>query len=273
MANTRLIKRRIKSAQNISQITKAMEMVAASKMKKAQDAAVLGKPYAEKIAFVTRELADKIDKKLHPLLSSGNSYGKTLIILISTNKGLCGGLNTNLFRMVYNWVGHSKEVDFITLGTKGQNFVLRTGNNLVADFSQNYPFVQNIPALTKLFVDAFTKGIYKEVYLAFNSFINALKQVPSKKLILPIVNLSKSDNKEKNYYFSEFLIEPSINEVIDSLLPHYLENQVRAAIYEAEASDAAKDLTDELTLIYNKARQEKITNEIADIVTARTAVE
>lgn len=284
MANIRLIKRRIKSAANIAQITRAMEMVAASKMKKAQDTAVSGKPYAEAIYTAVKELATHIEKKHHPLLSKGNPNGKILAVVVSTNKGLCGGLNTNLFRYIITFWGKD-DVDFITIGKKSESFIVRTGRNLIADFSVQMPFTESVGALTKLLVDGFIKGSYREVYLFYNNFMSALKQIPTKKLILPITELGETQ-KTETAKFAEFVIEPDIATVLDSLLPFYLGNQVRAAILEAEASEhsarmiamknateAALDFVDELTLVYNKARQEKITYEIADIVTARIAVE
>lgn len=284
MANIRLIKRRIKSAQNISQITKAMEMVAASKMKKAQDQALLSKPYTQKILEAVKDLGGRVDKSKHPLLSSGNPNGKILIVLLSTNKGLCGGLNTNLFRMVLSHYHNEKSLDFISVGKKSENFVIRYGKNLIADFSQKVPFKENVPALTDLVINEYIKGYYKQVYLVYNSFINALKQTPTIKIILPIsdIDISEKTTDEKKY--NEFLIEPSVGEVLNSLLPHFIENQIRSAIAEAEASEhsarmiamknateAALDFVEELTLVYNKARQEKITYEIADMVTARMA--
>lgn len=284
MANIRLIRRRIKSADNISQITRAMEMVAASKMKKAQEQALLGKPYAEKIYRAVQELGVHIDKKNHPLLSKGAPAGKLLVVVISTNKGLCGGLNTNLFRSILTWWSQ-REIDFITVGKKGENFIARQKKNLVADFSQKTPFVDNVAALTSLLIESFLTAKYKEVYLAYNTFLTALKQIPTKKMILPITEFEQVAATPETK-FSEFVIEPSAGDVLASLLPHYLENQIRTAIYEAEASehsarmiamknatDAASDFTAELTLLYNKARQEKITYEIADLVTARLAVE
>lgn len=284
MANIRIIKRRIKSAQNIAQITRAMEMVAASKMKKAQDQALLGKPYAEKIYQAVRELGTHIEKKFHPLLSVGDPKGKTLIVLISTNKGLCGGLNTNLFRIVQREFT-DLDTDFISVGKKGESFIVRMGKNLIADFSQKVPFKENVPALTKILVDGFIEGTYNKIYLVYNTFLTALKQIPTKKMILPI-SAFEEVKSEADVKFSEFVIEPNISDILENLLPHYLENQVRTAIFEAEASehsarmiamknatDSALDFVDELTLIYNKARQEKITYEIADIVTARIAVE
>lgn len=262
-----------------------MEMVAASKMKKAQDQAVLGKPYAEKIYQAVRELGMHTDKKNHLLLSDGNPQGKLLIIIISTNKGLCGGLNTNLFRNVFNWWGVSKDIDFITVGKKGESFIARQNKNLIADFSEKTPFSQCVPPLTQILIDGFIKGTFSQVFLVYNTFFSALKQIPTKKLILPI-SLFDETNVGGETKFSEFVIEPSKSDVLENLLPHYLENQIRSAIFEAEASehsarmiamknatDAALDFMHELTLLYNKARQEKITYEIADLVTARLAVE
>lgn len=285
MANIRLIRRRIKSADNISQITRAMEMVAASKMKKAQDQANLGKPYAEKIYHAVRELGSHIEKKLHPLLSSGNPNGKLLVIVISTNKGLCGGLNTNLLRSINNWWTDKKDTDFISVGKKSESFLVRQGKSLMADFSQKVPFTESVPAITQIIVDGFISGNYREIYLVYNTFLTALKQIPTKKIILPITAFEQAETVPESK-FTEFIIEPSVNDILSNLLPHYLENQVRSAIYEAEASehsarmiamknatDAAQDFMQELTLLYNKARQEKITYEIADMVTARMAVE
>lgn len=285
MASIRLIRGRIKSAQNISQITKAMEMVAASKMKKAQERAILGKPYAEKIYQATRELARKTSKISHPLLSAGNPKGKRLVIVVSTNKGLCGGLNTNLFRTMMTWFEKNIPTEYISMGKKSTGFVVKSGRHLSADFSEKYPFDQNVPAVTALVVDGFINGTYNEVFIVYNSFVNALSQTPVKKLLLPIATLDEGI-KETKEVFSEVLMEPGIDEILDDLIPHYLENQLRTAAWEGEASehsarmiamknatDAAIDLMDDLTLLYNKARQEKITYEIADIVTARLAVE
>ncbi|MBM3282782.1 ATP synthase F1 subunit gamma [Candidatus Gottesmanbacteria bacterium] len=285
MASARLIKRRIRSAQNIAKITRAMEMVAASKMKKAQQLAVLGKPYAQRIYSATRELAARTDKNYHPLLSLGNPEGKLLIILISTNKGLCGGLNTNLFKLVYTLFDQQKNIDYISVGKKGQSYIVKTGKNLVADFSDRVPFTQCVSPLALFIIDGFIKGNYKEVNIVYTSFINPLRQEAVKKPILPLGIFEEKDNSTDDKIY-EFLLEPSIDDILSNLLPHYIENQIRAAILEAEASehsarmiamrnatDAALDLMQELTLIFNKARQEKITYEIADMVTARMAVE
>jgi F-type H+-transporting ATPase subunit gamma len=286
MANERLIKGRIKSAKNIAQITKAMQMVAASKMKRAQALALSGRPYAEKIAEVVATLVKKIDKGKHPLLKK-NVTGKRLIVLISTNKGLCGGLNTNLFRSLSRSFTHTEldESGFVTLGKKGELFLVRMKLSLLADFSGS-SVTESIPALTTFIVDGFLKGEYKEVYIVYNNFISALKQEPVLKKILPIAEFKTEELTPEKGEELDFLIEPSIDALLDQLLFHYLENQIRDALLEAEASeqsarmiamknatDNANDLVGLLTLEYNKARQEKITYEIADIVTARLAVE
>lgn len=290
MGSERLIKRRIKSAKNIAQITRAMQMVAAAKMKKAQSLALSGRPYAEKIAEMVSTFVSRIDKSKHPLLKDNNT-GKTLIILISTNKGLCGGLNANLFRIFLKWFERSDLENslFVTLGKKGEVFMVRNHFKLLADFSSQIPFSQHISSLTKFITDGFVKGEFKNVYLVFNNFISAITQEPTKKKILPISEYEIISKKEEiNAYEQhlDFLVEPSIDAILDSLLFHYIENQIRDAVLEAEASehsarmfamknasDNAGELIDILTLEYNKARQEKITYEIADIVTARLAVE
>ncbi|MBI2405129.1 ATP synthase F1 subunit gamma [Candidatus Gottesmanbacteria bacterium] len=285
MANIRLIKRRITSAKNIAQITRAMELVAASKMKKAQAQAITGKLYAQKIYDMVMLLAAKVDAHAHPLLSKPKTVtGKRLVILISTNKGLCGGLNTNLFRFTLREYGSRSSHDFVALGKKGALFLVRTGNAITADFSREIPFTNVVPAVTELAASEFIKGSYEGVDLVYNEFVSAFKQVPRKKIILPLTIETGMLQKEKE--IGEFLIEPSVSEVFDALLPHYVENQIRDAILQAEASEhsarmiAMRNATDnalsfmqELTLVYNKARQEKITYEISDMVTARLAVE
>lgn len=296
MAQERLIRRRIKSVKNIAQITKAMQMVAASKMKKAQLAALSGRPYTEKIAEMARRFTAQIEKTSHPLLAK-NENGTRLIVLLSTNKGLCGSLNTNLFRSLFHWFSQ-EELDhssvFVSLGKKGETFLARSQKKLIADFSTTTEVSQKIAALTTLITQGYIKEEYKEVYLVYNNFLSALTQQPTKKCILPISGLTRrealrssgQDQKNAKEEKLSFVVEPSIDSILDTLLFHYLENQIRDAVLEAEASehsarmfamksasDNAKELITLLTLEYNKARQEKITSEIADIVTARLAVE
>jgi F-type H+-transporting ATPase subunit gamma len=283
MANIRVIKNRIKSAKNIAQITKAMELVSASKMRKAQAAAIAGKLYTQKIRDMVFTLASRTDISNHPLLSAPlTEIKKHLVILISTNKGLCGGLNITLFRSMMKEYPSFDTCEFVSLGKKGTNFITLMHAALKADFSDKTPFVDSVPALTQLLTEAFLSGSVGSVDLVYNEFVSALKQVPNKKTILPLT-LSGIGEEVKG---QEFLIEPSIPEVFNELLPHYLENQVRDAVLQADASEhsarmvAMRNATDnalsfmeELTLVYNKARQEKITYEISDMVTARLATE
>lgn len=281
MANIRLIKNRIKSAKNISQITKAMEMVAASKMRKAQQQAIAGKLYAQKIRDMVFALASRTDIANHPLLRSGlTDTKKRLVILISTNKGLCGGLNITLFRTMLKEYPTLASLEFVSLGKKGTNFITQMHGTLKADFSDKIPFIDSVPALSQLLTEAFLSGSVAGVDIMYNEFVSALQQIPRKKSLLPLT-LSGLPGVETG---PEFLIEPSIDEVFEALLPHYLENQVRDAIFQADASEhsarmvAMRNATDnalsfmeELTLVYNKVRQEKITYEISDMVTARLA--
>lgn len=287
MANIRLIKGRIRSAKNIAQITKAMELVAASKMKKAQAAAIAGKLYAQKIYDMVMELAGAVDTTEHPLLTrKGTSGGKRLVILISTNKGLAGGLNANLFRFLMKEYPKLEASDFVTLGRKGADFLSRMGATLTADFSTSTSFTQAVPAIIELATREFIAGTYEGVDIVYSEFFSALTQSPKKKTIMPLSLTAASDMQKKEHAVSEFVIEPSRREVFNLLLPHYVENQVRDAILQAEASehsarmvamrnatDNALSLMDALTIMYNKARQEKITYEISDMVTARLAVE
>lgn len=285
MANIRLIKRRIKTAKNISQITKAMELVAAAKMKKAQAAALAGKLYAGKIYEMVMRLAKRTDYRKHPLLMAPKPTGKRLIILVSTNKGLCGGLNTTLFRYVMHEYPNLTMYDVMTVGKKGADFLTRTGHGVKADFSDTTPREHVVPALVELMIQSFLTGAYDGVDVVSNEFISVAKQIPRKKTLLPLT-LSGDAAIQDDEGTYEFLIEPSVEEVFASLLPHYVENQVRDAVLQSEASeyaaqmiamhnatDNADSLQDELTLQYNKARQEKITYEITDMVTARLAVE
>jgi F-type H+-transporting ATPase subunit gamma len=284
MANIRLIKGRIKSAKNIAQITKAMELVAASKMKKAQIAAQTGKLYARKIFDMVMLLAQKIDYSSHPLLSKPDTLtGKRLVILISTNKGLCGSLNTNLFRFA-NTTYNEGYQEFVTFGKKSADFTVRIKKTILADFSKQTPFVNLVPAVTDLVTEKYLSKQYDGIDLVYNEFISAVNYKPRRKTILPLS--LEQDVSSVTDIPGEFLIEPNPAQVFNSLLPHYLENQIRDAILQAEASeqsarmvamrnatDNALSLSEELTLVYNKARQEKITYEIGDLVTARLASE
>jgi F-type H+-transporting ATPase subunit gamma len=287
--NLKLIKRRIKSADNIGQITKAMEMVAASKMKKAQKKAQASKPYSHKVFEVISDLLQDSGPKLHPLLKKPKFNKSPLIIIISTNRGLCGSLNLNLFRylnrFLYKFEDNSIKFDFITLGKKGLAQVFKMNFNVLADFSEELPFSKSIASVTNLLAQRFIISQNSSVYLAYSDFINALRQEPKIKKILPLAKpepVSKEDEELK----PDFIIEPDPKKIIGFLLPFYLESQVREAVLEAEASEYsarmlamknatenANELVDGLTLEYNKVRQQTVTSEISDIVTAKISME
>lgn len=284
MANIRTIRGRIKSVKNIAQITKAMELVAASKMKRAQQAALSGKLYASKIYQMVMELSSRIDVSLSPLLTKPKvPTGKRLVIYVTTSKGLCGGLNTTSFRFLTGAYETIKNVSFVTVGRKGAHFVSQLGGEVVADFSDSTPPTGAVPAIIELVTEEFLSSRIDAVDIVFNEFLSVVKQQPVKKTILPLTMQSSGVDKGN---LSEFLIEPNARDVFDALIPHYLENQLRDAILQSEASehssrmvamhnatDNALAFVDELTLVFNKARQEKITYEISDMVTARLAVE
>jgi len=285
MANIRLIKRRIKSAKNIAQITKAMELVAAAKMKKAQSAALAGKLYAQKIYEMVTRLASRTDFRSHPLLTTPPLTGTRLVVLLSTNKGLCGGLNTSLFRFFMKQYPTQAKYEVVTIGKKGADFVTRLGHSVKADFSDTVPWENVVPALVDYLKEQFLSGKFDAVDLVSNEYISVSKQEPRAKTVLPLTisGDAAAFDDEGSY---EFLIEPSVEQVFDALLPHYVENQIRDAVLQAEAAehsarmiamhnatDNANSLQSDLTLLYNKARQEKITYEITDLVTARLAVE
>ena len=311
MATEKEIRRRIKSAKNIKKITRAMQMVAASRMKKAQDKALAGKVYANIIFHMTGDLAQRSDSSLHPLLMElKEKKFRRLIILISTNKGLCGALNTNLFRFLENWEKNESgiENDFVTIGKKGQPFVIYLKSQYIGDFSRGNSFIENVSAVIRLVEEKYILQEYDEVWIAYSDFKNALVQKPVMKRLLPIslqelIDESKilsyktaigAEKKEispevlkaEKREDEDFIIEPSIKELLDSLLNSYLEIQLRDAIYEAEASefsarmvamknatDNAGELIEGFTLEYNKARQAGITNELLDITTAKLGLE
>jgi len=291
--NLKQIKRRIKSAKNIGQITKAMEMVAASKMRKAQKKAVQSKPYSDKIFEATLSLMEKVDPKLHPLLKTPKKDNRPLVVFISTNRGLCGSLNLNLFRRLSKFIAKRKQkktvtFDYAILGKKGLKFITNLGGGFYADFSDLVPFTQAVGPIISAVSRRFLKNRNTSVWLVYNTFINALKQKPTIKRILPLTGLKVKPKKEDQAVdkVREYLIEPSPNRVIKMLLPFYLESQVREAVFQAEASefsarmiamknatDNAHELVDGLTLEYNKARQRAITLEIADMVTSKISME
>lgn len=287
MANLRDIRRRIKSVKNTAQITKAMQMVAASKMRKAQQAAINGRDYAQLMNQVIVTLRDAVDSNAHPLLDR-REVKKELVLLFSTDKGLCGGLNTNLFREA---MAFDKETtSFVSVGRKGTQFLARTGRKMIADFPlRDHPSFLETKSISKFCVEKFLDGSVDKVTVLFPRFVNTLSQVPTALPLLPLTGLEEVGLK--NEYGGAVPIdggmqfEPAPESVLDALLPAYIHFGVYQTLLATRASeqsarmvamksatDNAKNLVKDLTLEYNKARQASITKEILEIATAQLAL-
>lgn len=276
MANIRLIRRRTRSVQNTAKITKAMEMVATSKMKRAQDRVIAGRPYAEKMWQVIANLASHPEGTAHPLMQK-REINRIAIIHITTDRGLCGGLNTNVNRNTGSFIlEQTMPSVLITVGKKGKDFMVRNGQNIRAEFTAmpDRPSLLDTLAISNIVIDDYTKGYADKVYISFNKFITTMTQQPVVQQILPVETTESQQNQEVEYIY-----EPNRKTVLANLLPRYVEMQIYHSILEAIASEQsarmvsmrnatenAKDLISDLTLIYNKARQEMITKELLDIV-------
>jgi len=289
MANTQDIRRRIKSIRNIGQLTKAMQMVAASKMRRAQQHALAGRPYAALMNKVLVSLQKRTDPRLHPLLAI-REVKKELVLIISTDKGLAGALNTNLFRETANF-GQSKTA-FVVTGKKARQFIARTKRELLADFElKDAPsFVETKP-LSKFCTEKFLNGDVDKVSVLHTHFINTVNQRPVIQTLLPIspFDLPKGEKTDGATEDVDpmlgYLFEPSADRVLDAVLPYYIQHQVFQMILDARASehsarmvamknatDNAKEFIKDLTLEYNKMRQASITTELLEIATAQMAL-
>ena len=290
MASTRDIRRRIRSVKNTAQITKAMQMVAASKMRKAQQAALAGRPYAESMNRVLSSLANRVGSISHPFLEK-REIRRPCALVISTDKGLCGALNTNLLREVGFL---PQETVFVTAGKKGKQFVARMGRELLADFevkddSSSYKIKQ----ISQFLIDQYLEGKIDSVSIFHTRFLNTLVQKPERNDLLPIGMLEKLEagtgkHEEQPIQADEnlqYIYEPSGDEVLSALLPAYIHFQVYQLVLDAKASehsarmvamksatDNAKGMIKDLTLEYNKVRQSGITTELLEIATAQMAM-
>ena len=288
MPSTRDIRRRIKSVKNTAQITKAMQMVAASKMRKAQQAALAGRPYATLMNKVLGEVSGSNGDFNDPLMEK-REVKKRAIILVSTDKGLCGGLNSNLMREA---VKFDKDTTvYVTAGKKGSQFIARTKRQLAAEFTyKDAPMFAEARAISKFARDLFLKGEADQVDILYTNFISTLNQKPEVIPFLPVTEVKgvgtavhHEEKLEKGPL--DFQFEPGVHEVMGALLPHYLNYRVYQILLEAKASehssrmvamknatDNAKQIIKDLTLEYNKLRQANITKELLEITTAQMAV-
>lgn len=283
MAQIREIKRRIKSINNTSKVTHAMELVSAAKMRKAQEMALSSRPYTINLNEILGELRQKTNAANQKLLQS-NTSERTMIIMLTTDRGQVGGLNINLFREIAK--SDSKSIKFVVVGKKGTLFASKTGADLVASFvSDEKTGLELARTLTKLAVDSFTTGEVSSVKILYPDFQSTIKQVPTLKQVLPIT-LETSDQKpDTSNQADDMIFEPTAEFVLQQILPHYVLTQIYQTIVEFKASehsarmvamknatDAANDLVSDLTLTYNQARQEAITTELLDIVTAQSGL-
>jgi F-type H+-transporting ATPase subunit gamma len=285
-ANTRDIRRRIKSIKNTAQITKAMQMVAASKMRKAQAAATAGRPYADKMNRVLVSLSRHTNPELSPLLEV-REVKKELVLIVSTDKGLCGALNTNLLRETR--VFDDKPTAYVATGRKGVQYLARMKKDLLADFAlKDAPTLIDTKPISKFLIDKFLAKEVDKVSVVFTKFVNTLTLKPTIQTVLPIAaaDLPKADEDiPRDQQGVEFTYEPSAAEVLAGILPHYVHFQVYQMVLDARASehsarmvamksatDNAKQLIKDLTLEYNKIRQAAITTELLEITTAQMAL-
>jgi len=286
MSSLQEIKRRIKSIQNTSKITHTMELVAAAKMKRAQNLASTGKPYSQLVNRTIRSIANRIDPEAHPLLAK--TEGKnSLVIVFSTDRGLAGALNSNLIRELEKLVGNVK---FVTLGKKGRSYAVRADRELVADFPlPDRPDLASCRAVVKLVTNGFLNHEFDQVHVLYTEFISTLKQVAAIKQLLPIIStelLAELAKEAEEAEVGEPLFEPDPDTVLASILPQYILMELYQIMLEAKASEHsarmvamknatenALDLVDDLTLTYNGIRQEAITKEILDISTAAVTLE
>ena len=291
MAGTKEIRNKIKSVQNTRKITKAMEMVAASKMRRAQERMRAARPYAEKVKSIAANLS-KANPEYRPSYLEVRDVKNVGVILITTDKGLCGGLNTNILRTLVNtmkeWNAKGVNVQSTAIGTKGIQFLNRVKGKLVSQISHigDYPRFEDLIGTIKVQLDAFENHEVDEVYIAYNKFINTMRQEAVIEKILPIAagelssgELTKVDNGW------DYIYEPDAQTVIDELVKRYIESLIYVAVSEniaseqsarmvamKAASDNAKNVIGELQLVYNKTRQAAITKELSEIVGGAAAV-
>lgn len=303
---TREIRRKIKSIKSTYQITKAMELVAASKMRKAVSSTLSIRPYALLARALLTNLSDKTSEALHPLLAK-RDVKRTLIIVVSTDKGLCGGLNAQLFRKLSEYIkaegakAQPPALSFIAVGKKAQDFLRRSGKNVIAAYSalSNHPTLKDTYAISRMVLQDYTNGLYDKVMLVYTDFISAIQQKATVRRLLPFSKYALEEMVEgletKSHFtadaqaeaaaFTEYLFEPSPDYVLEMLLPRLTELQIYQAVLEAaasehssrmfamrNASDSAEEFIADLTLAYNQIRQASITAELAEISSGRAVL-
>jgi F-type H+-transporting ATPase subunit gamma len=296
MAGSKEIRNKIKSVQSTRKITKAMEMVSASKMKKAQDRMRASRPYLQRTLQIAMHVAKANTEYKHPFLIRRPDVKNVGVIVITTDKGLCGGLNTNILRLLLQkhkeWTAKGLGVEYVALGNRGLGFLTRLGANIVSSVVQlgDRPHLDRLVGPVKTLFDKYQDGGIDEVHIFFTNFINTMKQVPRHAMVVPIPaefhtvegELRKADTASGSW---DYIYEPEAKVLLDGVLRRYIEaiifqmvNENMASEQSARmvamkaASDNAGTIIDELQLIYNKSRQAAITKELAEIVGGAAAV-
>jgi len=306
MASGKEIRSQISSIKNTQKITRAMEMVAASKMRKAQERMCASRPYAEKMIDVVRHLAEAHTEYRHSYLVDEREVKRVGYIVISSDKGLCGGLNTNVFKetvaSMKAWHEQDIEIDVCVIGSKASGFFKRIGGNVVSNVEHlgDEPSVEGLIGTVKVMLDAYNEGRIDRLFVVFNKFVNTMTQQPIVAQMLPIGasqaeananskaryhEISEEDSKANMKYHWDYLYEPDAEAVIDALLMRYIESLVYQGVVEnmacemaarmvamKSATDNAGDMIDDLQLVYNKSRQAAITQELSEIVAGAAAV-
>jgi len=287
MPGTKEIRMKIRSVQNTRKITKAMEMVAASKMRKAQDRMRHARPYADKIRNVASHLSHANPEYRHPFLVDRDSVKRVGLIVVTTDKGLCGALNTNVLRMVLTqykeWQAQGEEIEVCCLGNKGLGFMQRLGANIVSQAVQlgDRPQMEKLIGAVKVMLDGYTTDRFDRLLIAYTRFVNTMKQEPVIEQLLPL----SGERLGAPETVWDYIYEPDAKVVLDQVLTRYIESLIFQAVAEnmaseqsarmvamKAASDNAKTLIEDLTLVYNKNRQAAITKELSEIVGGAAAV-
>ena len=287
MAGSKEIRTKIKSVENTRKITKAMEMVAASKMRKAQDRMTAARPYAEKIRAVAAHLSHAQSEYKHPFIIERENIKNIGLIVVTSDKGLCGGLNTNVLRssiaQIKDWEKKGKKVQVSAIGSKAISFMGRVGANIKSQVSGmgDTPHMEDLLGAIKVMLDGYVSGEIDQLHICYTKFINTMKQEPNMEQLLPLSG-DKGETPDSTW---DYIYEPDATLVIDALLSRYIETLIYHGVAENMASeqssrmvamkaatDNAGNVIDELTLVYNKARQAAITKEISEIVGGAAAV-
>ncbi len=292
MAVGKEIRTQISSIKNTQKITRAMEMVAASKMRKTKERMQATRPYSKKISQIIKHLAHANPEYKHPFLVE-REVKRVGVLVITSDRGLCGGLNSNIYRAILKdlsaWEKDNIEADICTIGTKGSSFFTTINANLVGQIGKlgDSPHLSDIVGIIKIMLDAYTAGTIDEFYVVSNEFVNTMTQTPVIQKLLPVAAAELDDDSEDHFGNKhwDYIYEPDAKEVLDRLLTRYIESIIFQGVVEnnaceqsarmvamKSASDNAGNIIDELQLVYNKARQAAITQEISEIVAGAAAV-